>query len=376
MHISINSRSVLAFVILFTFTSHFLAAQTPQPDVLIFTDGETLLGHLERATASSVTFKSNMAGEITVDWSKIKELRSSERFAVIKKGAKLSWRQSTAGIAQGTLTASGSQIQIQAAANTPPVNIPTNQVQNVVGAEEFQKAVGERPNFFADWKGSATAGVSLVEATQNERTFTGTVNLTRTMPTEDWLNPSNRTSVLFSDSYGTLSQPGTPSVKTSILHASAERDQYFSPNLFGFAQADFLHNYAQGLDLQQTYGGGVGWTVIKNTNEQLDVRAAITYIRQQFQLASANQNLVGSLFSQTFDRKFVHGIDLHELLAISPAWNNTNAYSANGEVGLTFPVYKRLGFTIDAQDSYLNNPPLGFKKNSFTFTTGATYTVP
>jgi hypothetical protein len=57
----------------------------PEPDVLIFTDDEKLIGHLVRATGASVTFKSDMAGEVTVEWSKIRELRTRQPFAVVRK---------------------------------------------------------------------------------------------------------------------------------------------------------------------------------------------------------------------------------------------------------------------------------------------------
>jgi hypothetical protein len=348
----------------------------PNADVLVFADGETLIGHVEKATAASVTFKSDMAGEITADWGKIKELRTSGRFAVIEKGTKLHWRESAPNVPQGTITATAGTLQIHPAPAAPPVSVPATDVQNVVSAAEFQQALFQRPSFFSDWKGSATAGASLVVATQNEQTYTSDISLVRSIPSEDWLTPSNRTSILFSDSYGKLSQPGLQSVKTSILHGEAERDEYFSPKLFAFGDAAFDHNYAQGLDLQQTYGGGIGWTAIKSTVEELDLKAELTYIRQQFQIATANQNLIGSIFSQIFNRTFAHGLLLHENVGFQPAWNNTSAYSAVGNITLTLPVYKRLGVTVGILDSYLNDPPPGFKKNSFTFTTGATYTLP
>ncbi len=65
------------------------AAAKPQPDVLIFTDGEKLIGQLKSAKGDSVVFKSDMAGEITVPWSKVQELRTNTPFAVIGKNAKL-----------------------------------------------------------------------------------------------------------------------------------------------------------------------------------------------------------------------------------------------------------------------------------------------
>src|ERR1700744_5388039 len=61
------------------------ALAKPAPDVLIFTNGDQLTGTLVRAASGSVVFKSEMAGEITVSLDKVKELRSSGSFAVLRK---------------------------------------------------------------------------------------------------------------------------------------------------------------------------------------------------------------------------------------------------------------------------------------------------
>ena len=34
------------------------------------------------------------------------------------------------------------------------------------------------------------------------------------------------------------------------------------------------------------------------------------------------------------------------------------------------PVYKKLAFSVTTIDNFLNNPQIGYKKNSFQFTTG------
>jgi hypothetical protein len=68
-------------------------ASKPGPDVLVFTDGEKITGQLERANDTSVVFKSDILGEITVDWTKIQEFRSPQKFAVIRKGTKSAQRQ-------------------------------------------------------------------------------------------------------------------------------------------------------------------------------------------------------------------------------------------------------------------------------------------
>jgi hypothetical protein len=107
----------------------------------------------------------------------------------------------------------------------------------------------------------------------------------------------------------------------------------------------------------------------------LDFKGSVDYEKQQFQGSSGNKNLLDSIFAELYMLKFAHGIIVNQQLSVSPAWTDTHAYSAYGSVGIVFPVYKRFAFTTNAIDSFLNDPPPGFKKNSVQFTTGITYTI-
>jgi hypothetical protein len=236
-------------------------AAKPQPDVLIFTDGEKLIGQLKSAKGDSVVFKSDMAGEITVAWSKIQELRTSHPFAVIGKNAKLRRHADVSQVPQGDVVMTDQKIAVEAAAGAPRT-VPWPMRAFVVGQPDFEKAMNREAGFFQDWGGAVTAGASLVQATQEAHTFTGGIALVRAEPTESWLIPAPAPA-RFQRAYGKVSQPGLPDIKTAIYHGDAEEDKYFSPRLFGFGQAAFDHNYSQGLDLQQMYGGGLGWTAYK-----------------------------------------------------------------------------------------------------------------
>ena len=374
-------RSTLPIVICLLFCSgSALPGQTASPaskpdrDELIFTDGERLLGHLERSDGTSLTFKSDMAGEITVDWSKIKELHSSGRFAVVPKDVKFGRRRDGNKVPQGNIAIEQQQIQITGTGGESQT-LTAAQTGYVVDQPTFAKSL-RRPGLFEAWKGSATAGVSLVLATQNNRSYTSAITLSRAIPTEPWLNPENRTTIEFTSSYGELTQPGQPLTKTSIYHADAERDEYFTPQLYSFAEAAFDHNFSQGLDLEQTIGGGLGWTVIKRANQQLDLKAELTYVNQTFQLSSQNQKLLGSVLSEGYDHKFKRGIILHESLSISPGISITKAYSATANIIFTIPITKHLSLTLNSLDTFLNDPSPGFRKNSFQYTTGMTYVLP
>lgn len=345
------------------------AQPKPDPDVIVFTNGDKLAGHFVKGNARSVTFKSDALGDLTIEWSKVTELRTSVQVAVVPKGVKIRKHGDVSAVPQGTLAVEKSVIEL-----TPPKSIPVGDAQVIVDQPAFQNAVTRAPSFFSDWKGSVTAGATVVAATQNSRSFNGAVSLIRAEPTENWLDPTNRTVFNFAETYGEVTQPGTPTVKTSIFHFDGQRDQYFTTRLFVFGEGAFDHNYSQGLDLQQTYNGGIGWTAIDGGNQSLNLKASVSYTRQQF-TTGPNENLIGAVIGEDYTRKLGRGMVLTQRGSVTPAFNNTNAYSAAFSALLSIPVYKRLSGATGVVDTYLNNPPPAFKKNSFQFTLGVTYAI-
>ncbi len=49
---------------------------------------------------------------------------------------------------------------------------------------------------------------------------------------------------------------------------------FFPAALSLLSRADFLHSSSQGMKLQQTYGGGIGYVVLRDAHQELDVKAA------------------------------------------------------------------------------------------------------
>ena len=119
--------------------------------------------------------------------------------------------------------------------------------------------------------------------------------------------------------------------------------------MYALEQALFDHNFSQGLSLQQTYSGGVGWTAVKSAKQTLDLKATMSYISQRFN-GEANKSLIGSVFNETYHRNLPAGIKFDENITLVPAWNNTNAYSANAGAGVTMALYKRVSLNVSALD--------------------------
>jgi hypothetical protein len=361
----------------------------PPPDVIVFANGDQLSGTFLREVGGTVTFHSDIVGDINVSWDKIKELRTKTKLAVLDKSVIPEKKKLPANVPEGTITVESEMVTVHPDNNAMIQPIPVKDAKFIIDETTLNKQLRGEPGFFDGWNGALTAGATIVQATQKQYTFNGAIALSRAVPTVTWLNPRNRTTVNFTGSYGKITQnayttegvfyPAT-TTKSVIYHADAERDEYFSPRLYVLGQTAFDHNFSQGLDLQQIYGGGLGWTIVKQPRQQLDVKATIQYEKQTFINATGgvNQNLVGSTFAGTYLRKLPRGLLFNQQVAYIPAYNNVRAYSATESNTLAIPFYKNLSFSIGTLDSYLNNPPPAVpptQRNSFQFTFGATYVV-
>ncbi len=365
-------------------SAHAQAAAAPAgTDVIVFTNGDQLTGKLVREVAGTVTFHSAMAGNITVKWEKIKSIHTDQQFAAIQDTQHVTRKTADADIAVGSLQVQDDQVKITPASGNEKV-FPVKSTQYLIDQASYTQQLRGNPGFFHGWTGGLTAGATVIQATQNSRTFSGSAALVRVIPSADWLDPRNRTLFDFNAAYGTVTQPGQTSLKSNILHLDAERDWYVSPRFYFLVDAALDHNYSQGLNLQQSYGGGVGYTLIKDPRQELDLKADIHFERQTFFVTpnilpvpplTPSKNLVGANFGDSYMLKLPHGLVLNQTAVITPAFNNTNAYSAVATANLLFPVYKRLGFTVGTLDDFLNDPAVGSKKNSFQFTAGVTYTL-
>jgi hypothetical protein len=357
------------------------ASAKPAPDVIVFTNGDQLTGTLERATGDSFVFKSDIVGEITVTADKIKELHTAGKFVALKNGEKVTRTSKT----PGTITYQDNAITLADESSSSAVEtVPVKDLSVLIDGATYAKEVTGNPGIFQDWTGGISGGVTLVESTQTGESFTAAVNLIRQVPSVAFLPSRTRDTINVLETYGKLTQPVIPQTtpptpdsvaKTNIFHADAEHDKYFTPRLYGLVGVSYDHNFAQGLNLQQIYGAGIGYTVIKTAVQEFDVKADVHYERQNFVPPTASTDLIGSSFTELYTRTLPRKILFTESGTFIPSWNDPSIYSAIFAAGLQMPTYKRLSVNLSLQDNYLSNPAFGYKDNSFQFVTGVTYSL-
>jgi opacity protein-like surface antigen len=360
-----------------------IAQAKPAPDEIVFKNGDMLTGHFNGGTGNSIAFKSDSAGDITVSLDNVKELHVTGSFAVLRKDHPVAQVAEARAIAPGTISYSDAKLTVNRPTTGPEV-VPEAQIAFIVEAATYGKEVSGKEGPFNAWNGNLNGGATLVRATDYGETFTTGISLVRATPTVSFLAPRDRTTFNLQETYGKLTSPVIPQTVpaspaavtvTSIFHADAEQDEYFSPRFYALGQTAFDHNYSQGLSLQQIYGGGIGWTAIKNDKQQLDLKATIQYERQSFKTASNNKNLIGSTISEAYRRNLPKKLLFTESANFIPAFTNSSAYSFNVSAGLALPVYKRLSVNFSTTDNYLNDPSADYNKNSYQLVTGISYAL-
>src|ERR1700733_6356986 len=144
----------------------FVRAQSAPPpppaDVLVLANGDTLHGKLLNSVGGNVTFHSDMVGDVTVSWDKVKELHSGQQFSIIPKGVEVSGKKKASALPSGTLDAEDKSIKVTGANTAAP--IPVANIAFIVDKPTADKLLYHEPGFFDAWDGSVTAGATIVNA--------------------------------------------------------------------------------------------------------------------------------------------------------------------------------------------------------------------
>jgi hypothetical protein len=357
-------------------TAHAKGAAS-STDVIVFKNGDQLTGALLREIGNTVVFKSDMVGEVTVPTSKLKELRSRGSFAVLKKHERIALTTR----APGDITLSNDTITVVDPSGAPEP-VPVKDLDFVVDKPTYDKEMTGKPGIWYGWQGSIDGGANIVESTTTGQVYRVGINLFRAIPTVPDIPARSRTIFNLTEAYGKLTTPVIPRTtppsanqvaKVNIFNTNFEHSRDFTPRMYGLVGVGYGHNYSEGLNFWQAYGAGPGWTVIRDSAQQLDLSVDLHYERQNFRGSTPKRNLIGSNFNETYRRTLPHNILFTQGGTYNEAWNDFHAYAAAGAVRITMPINERFSLNLEIRDDYLNNPAFGYKRNSFQFITAVGY---
>jgi putative salt-induced outer membrane protein YdiY len=124
---------------------------------------------------------------------------------------------------------------------------------------------------------------------------------------------------------------------------------------------------------RQTYGGGYGHDLIKNSRATFSLLGGLTYVHEKFingDWDDGAQALVGEKLGYQFSKR----VRLDHDFNLYPDLSNTGQYRFDTATTVSAKLAGKFSLNAGVIDLYLSNPPAGNKNNSVTFTTGIGYT--
>ena len=340
---------VLVSVAIFT----LLVSTAVFADQVILANGDRLTGTIVKLDDKELTFKTDYAGELKIQWSAVQGLTSSDQLHVhTKSGQTL----------VGPVTSSDGKILVA----TPNAGTVAEAKDEITGlrntGEEAAYEKSLHPGLLEGWAGGTTVGFNLTRG--NSQTKNLALAFTATRATL-----RDKLGMYANSVYAANDAPGAiPATTANAVQSGIRYDHDLTARLFGFVTADFQTDALQGLNLRSVPGAGLGWHAIKNENTTLDLLAGANYTRESY--TAFTRNFASGSAAEEFMHKIRASTVITEKLEIYPSFQNLGDYRGNFLFGTVTKLSKWLGWQNSFGDIYVTNPPVGKKKNDVLLTTG------
>jgi putative salt-induced outer membrane protein len=321
-------------------------------DQVGFKNGDRLTGTILKSGAKSLLIRTAVAGEITVQWQEIQEIRSDLPLHIELSDGK---------ILVGRVTSRDGRLEIVSNAGIS-VEAPKESVKALRNNEEqlaYEKI--QHPSLLQGWNGGIDAGLELTRGNSETRNFRFAFRAARRV--------SRDKLTLYAESTNDLPN-ARPHVTANETRGGVRFDRDLTSRVFVFGNADFMSDGLQDLNLRSVLGGGVGFHLVKSDRATLNLLGGANFTRENY--TEVQRNLAAGQFGEEFALKFWGNTSLNQYIAFFP--NLTDSGSGNHRIsfslGTLTKIVKWLGWQNNFSDVYVTNPPAGKKQNEFVFTSG------
>jgi putative salt-induced outer membrane protein YdiY len=312
-----------------------LFAPIASADEIFFKNGDRLTGQILRLEGGKLTFKSNYAGEITVNASDLESFKSDQPLDVRLEDGR--------GFRAKITDAPGGEVTV--APDTPDSRtVPVARV----------KAINPKEG----WSGSVLAGLIITRGNSDTDNANAEFNVEKRRVDDRFTAGGGYL-------YGRQRDPNT-GLKTTTAdnwNVRAKYDYFFSPRLYAYGNVKAEKDNIANLDFRLTPGVGVGYQVVDRPDFKASTEAGLTYVYEKFdapdtasstEFRDHNEYLSGRL-AYKIEKKFGGDrLTLFHNAEYLPSFQDIDDYLVNADggvrVGITgklFLEYK-LTLTYDA----------------------------
>jgi putative salt-induced outer membrane protein YdiY len=310
-------RASCIYALLILYSPLFAAA-----DEIFFKNGDRLTGQILRLEGGRLTFKSNLAGEVTVNLTDLESFKSDQPLDVrLEDGSSV--RAPVRDAPRGEVTV---------APDTPQAR--TLSVAKV-------KAINPKDG----WSGSALAGMLVTRGNSNTDNANVEFNFEKRRVDDRLTGGATYL-------YGRQRDPGTgdKATTTDNWNARLKYDYFFSPRLYAYANTKVEKDNIANLDVRLTPGGGVGFQIVDRPDFKALVEGGLTYVYEKFaapeeasttEFRDHNEYFSGRL-AYKLEKRFADRLTLFHNAEYLPSFRDIDDYLVNADGGLRVGITGRL----------------------------------
>ena len=315
---------------IWVFFTLVMATQPVFADEVVLDNGDRITGEFVRLTEGQLVFKTDYAGEITIQAEKVERLVTEKPMATTlldgttRKGS-VFYREPSAGDARSEVETSSADINIA-------------QVKDIFTKPEPRVKIRSRANVgITNESGNTDTDQYRIDAefiarTDKQRfTIGGEFNKQRA---------DNTTTAANWKGYGMY-------------------DYFIKPKWFLYASSLFEHDELADLDLRTTLGAGGGHQFFESDELNLSASAGLAYIFENF-IVAKDDEFPGAQWIIQYDQYFFNkSVQLFHSNNGYISLDDASSWLINTRQGLRFPLYRGFVTTIQYNYDYNNNPSPG-----------------
>ena len=185
---------------------------------------------------------------------------------------------------------------------------------------------------------------------QQARTLSAGVNAVRRQPALAGLTERWRTNFALNVLLATTESSGVR-ISANTISGSLRQDYLWGPGkfVFGLGQIDKIQ--PQDLDLQQTYGGGIGRDLVTKTHLELSLLAGTTFVNEKFFGIPSTQS-AELLTGEKFGADVLKGVRLDHYLNFFTNLSQTGEYRFDSTTSLSLKLNSWLALNASVTDFY------------------------
>ena len=310
----------------------------PKTDVVVLANGDHVTGEVKELEQGKLTFKTDDAGTLYIEWDKIVSLESRQRLQLELSGG-------GRRIGSVTATTTPGELQLNDAKSGGTAILPLIEIVHIYPIDE-----GDR---LARFDGYLTAGYNYTKA-NNLQEFVFTGGLSTTQEKRRW-SLDGTTAV--------SSQDGTRD--TQRFDVTGQLRRFLPRRWFRQATLQFESNEELGLDLRTSAGGAVGRYLVQSHNHEWAWYAGANLTQEQ-QVAQANKRDVEALFGTQYAyyRYDTPERTFHADLKLLPSLTDSGRVRATATGRCRYEIVKDFFFELSVYGTYDNRPGADAKSHS------------